>query len=179
MKNTLTQQLVFLKRGSMRSVDPRARLIGAFQLIRTCPRNQDYQLARGSRELAATRYAVSVVLRNVRVLTRLAERRRWAEGPDLKELDAMLGLLESGATQEDIVAAMDFVNDSLPKMLEEFSSSELQEYFPEFDTEEARTEREYARYKCAALLPLLVQQMADVWVPLKKKILRVDARQRR
>jgi hypothetical protein len=169
MKNTLTQQLVFLKRGSLTSVDPRARLKGAFELIGACLKNQDYKLASGSRELAAAGYAVSVVLRNVLVLTKLAERRRWAEGPDLRELKAMLQLLDRGPTHEDVVAAMDFANESLPKMLEGFSRAELQEYFPESDSEEARREREYARYKCAALLPLLVEEMETIWLPLQKK----------
>jgi hypothetical protein len=105
----------------------------------------------------------------VLVLTKLAERRRWAEGPDLRELNAMLALLDSGPTHEDVVAAMDFTNDSLPKMLEGFSRAELREYFPESDSEEARREREYARYKCAALLPLLVEQMETIWLPLRKK----------
>lgn len=169
MKKTLTEQLVFLNRAASTRVDPRARLTAAFKLICSCLKNQDYRLALRSRELAAAARAAAVVLRNVRVLTRLLERRRWACGPDLKELDAMLALLDSGPTHEDVVAAMDFANEALPRMLGEFSRAVLQEYLPESESEEDRIEREYARFKCATLLPLLVEKMETIWLPLRKK----------
>ena len=135
MKQSLSEQLVFLKRGASTRVDPRARLMAAFKLIWWCLKNQDYRLAPRSRELAAAARAAAVVLRNVLVLSRLLERRRWACGPDRKELDAMLALLDSSPTHEDVVAAMDFANEALPKMLEEFSRAELQETVLESESE--------------------------------------------
>ncbi|HWY55381.1 MAG TPA: hypothetical protein VNZ03_13005 [Terriglobales bacterium] len=57
-------------------------------------------------------------------------------------------------------------------MLKEFSAVQgSADDTPDF----SKNEWELARFKCGLLLPLLVEQMAEVWVPLKKKILEAEA----
>lgn len=171
MKGTLERQLEFVKNGWRIRVDPRARLIVAFELIDACFKNQGYRLSTRSPELAAARYAASVVLRNVNALTQLVEEDEWVQGPHLKQLQKVSEPFDGDVTQEDIVVAMDLVDEGLRKMLADFSAAEFPEHFQKCVAEEDKKEREYARYKCAAFLPLLVRQMADLWEPLEKKIL--------
>ncbi len=173
MKAALKVKLRSVKHASTIRVDPRAPPIAGFELVRAGFKDQDYQLERGSSELQVVRYAVSDLLRRLLVLARLLEGYRWAYGPDFREFDQILESLFLHPTQDDLVAAMDSASDAVEGMLEEFSQAEFPR-IPNDLTKEEEKEREHARYKCAALLPLLVQLMADVWAPLRKKILQVD-----
>ena len=60
MKPHLKQKSTFLKRGNRKVIDPRARIIVAFQLIKECFEDQGFRLA--DSEFRAVKYAVLMVL---------------------------------------------------------------------------------------------------------------------
>jgi hypothetical protein len=187
MKKTLKAKLTFVRRGAATRLDPRLRMVAAYELVSTYVADQP-----GTEEFAAARHAALVILQTIGGLNRLLGCFKLP-GSDGRELKEQLCSLENElATQADVVAAMTFAEQAVRQMLEEFcaatfdpqtcelkvdvyregpSSDEEEDDDGEDAAQELR-DREYARFKCAALLPTLAELTKTVWQPTQTKMLR-------
>lgn len=113
MNTSLERQLKFVKRESATRLDPRARLISAFDLQRACFEDQGYKLKAGSRELAAGRDAALVIVKTVSMVDRLLTH----FGPDVvdrRRLKRVVECLPSDYAEQDyLIGAMDFANQTV------------------------------------------------------------------
>jgi hypothetical protein len=199
VKLDLERRLKLVKHGFRNRIDPGARLRYAFRLLSACFQEKRFHLKPGSAEFEAAQYAALVVLQDVIALGRnklwsssKGPRMPTSPMPLREDLDYSRSLLtdeNEDASVNDIVAAMDIANEGVRSMLERFSGSKFDpedgwdldleaadddaERHNDVDEDEERrreTNRDYARYKCAALLPVLAEKMKTVWNPLKTNI---------
>jgi hypothetical protein len=177
MKPHLKQKSTFLKRGYRTLIDPRARIVVAFQLIRECFEDRGFWLEPDSAEFKAVKFAVLLVLlESSFALSRMKlwddlqiAKRKTPEGgagSRAARLDKIASARErvrgEGTSQQDIVWAMDALNEVVKDMAARFAVGAV----------ETLSEKGYEqdRYKCAARLPILADLMAKVWSPLRVQI---------
>jgi hypothetical protein len=192
VKLDLERRLKVLKHGFRNRIDPSARERYAFRLFSACFEEKQFHLKRGSAEFEAAKYAALMVLQDVISLSLEEPRLRTSPMPLRKDVDYSRSLLideSEDASVDDLVAAMDIANEAVRSMHERFlvakfdpeedwdldleTTDEDEEQDNDIDENEERqreANREYARYKCAALLPVLAERMKRVWEPLKKNI---------
>ena len=196
MQKDFRKQLSFVKGEAGKCVDPTIRIAAAYDCVETCFESPKFNLRPGSEELLAARDAVGWILLSVRALSRLMRRFFGGLGPEEWEFDKVSASLSNNHVRgEDVVAAMDFLHGAIRDMLElfrraTFDSTEFEleildyddedPYCSEIELEDEDAEEwargvywehfEFARHKCAALLPILLEKMEKVWVPVKNKI---------
>jgi hypothetical protein len=190
------QRLTSIKHGFRHRIDPRERERQVKQLLPECFEKTRWLNPR-SKELAAANYCGCVFLADVMNLVRFDfwDTLQGTELPFLpppyEELSsARQKLKKPGASIYDLIGGMDIASLAVRSMVSRFSSGkfypdedwdleetdeqeqhELENEEYEDEQERAReTDRQYARYKCAALLPLLQEIAEEVWPSLKKRI---------
>lgn len=188
MKPHLKQKNTFLKRGNRKLIDPRARIIVAFQLIKEAFEDQGFWLA--DSEFRAVKFAVLVLLESSFALSRMklwddlqiagfnaSKGEAGTRAALMEKIDsARRRIREEGTlhnreytSQEDIVWAMNALNTAVKDMAARFVVGAVA------DVETLLVEGyERDRYKCAALLPILADLMAKVWLPLRVQIFHAE-----
>jgi hypothetical protein len=182
MKPHLKQKSSFLKRGNRALIDPRARIIVALQLIKECFEEQGFRLESDS-EFRAVKFAVLVLLESSLALSRMklwddlqiagsnaSKGEAGTRAALIEKIDsARRRIREEGTSQKDIVWAMNALNTAVKDMAARFVVGAVA------DVETLLVEGyERDRYKCAALLPILADLMAKVWLPLRVQIFRAQ-----
>jgi hypothetical protein len=168
-------------------IDPRARIIVAFQLIKECFEDRGFWLEPDSAEFKAVEYAVLLVLlessfalSRMKLWDDLQISGRNASKGEAGTRAALMEKIDSarrrmreegiserwgGPSQKDIVWAMNALNRAVKDMAARFVVGAVADV-------ETFLEKgyEHDRYKCAALLPILADLMAKVWLPLRVQI---------
>jgi hypothetical protein len=179
MKPHLKQKNTFLKRGNRTFIDPRARIIVAFQLIKECFEDRGFWLETDSAEFKAVEYAVLLVL--LESSFALSRMKLWDDlqiagcnaskgeagtrAALMEKIDSARRRIREGSSQKVIVWAMNALNTAVKDMAARFVVGAVADV-------ETFLEKGYERdrFKCAALLPILADLMAKVWLPLSVQI---------
>jgi hypothetical protein len=187
MKPHLKQKNTFLKRGNRKLIDPRARIIVAFQLIKECFEERGFSLESDSAEpeFRAVKYAVLMVL--LESSFALSRMKLWDDlqiagcnaskgeagtrAALMEKIDSARRRIREGSSQKVIVWAMNALNTAVKDMAARFVVGAVADV-------ETFLEKgyEHDRYKCAALLPILADLMAKVWLPLRVQIFHAQKR---
>jgi hypothetical protein len=157
-----------------------------------------------SEEFAAAKYGLIVVAQQIITLRQFhfwqslqGPRQLVLSLPDRALIETLECLNGESPNMTDLVAAMETIGDAVQSMNDRFSGAkfhpdedwnvyeivereeEEDEEEQEYDEEEERKrekDREYARYKCAAMLSIFIELVEDVLSPLSKEIAAAPAR---
>jgi hypothetical protein len=179
IKPHVKQKRAFVRRGYRTLIDPRARIAGAFDLIKVCFEESHFSLELDS-DFEAVKYAVlMILLESGYALGRMrlwddlqiAECKASKAGGGRKAAfmekvaSARERLRPENATLRNTVWAMDALNEVVTEMAARFAVGAVGDV-------ETFSEKGYDhdRYKCAALLPILADLMGKVWLPLRMQI---------
>jgi len=171
MKQILKKKLALVRHGSARRIDPRVRVSAAYELLEACLENKP-----NPEELEAARYAARAILGEINVLDKSLTRQFGLPGISRWEFNDLCELLAwDRASLQVVIDAMDFADHAACQMSEKFSLATfdpktIEPYLDGYEPAVARRDREYARYRCAALLPTLVDQSRAVWRRIRKRI---------
>lgn len=193
-KLKLQRLLASLKHGYRNRIDPCARERLASTTLRVSFKKRAW-LKSSSPEFVAANYAMCVLLQDVITLLQLeiwnSLQNPWPllpEPPHRVLSDTRKQLKGADACMYDLMAAIELVSQGVRSMTSRFSAakfhpdkewdldeSDEQKDEGERDDEEEderqrEKDREYAGYKCAAVLPVLSQLVEEVLPPLQKKI---------
>lgn len=181
MKAHLKQKRAFVKRGYRTFMDPRARIVSAFDLIKQCFEEGGFSLESDSAEFEAVKFAVlMVILESLFAMSRmrlwddLQIAKRNASESAAGRRTALMEKITSArdrlrgedTSQKDIVWAMDVLDEAVKDMAARFAVGAVEAVGTFVDNG-----YEHDRYKCAALLPTVTELMAKVWLPLRLEIL--------
>ena len=188
------RRLIFIKHGYRNRIDPTAQIRIIKRLLQACFSHRTRLRAR-SEEFEAARYSVLILLERVTSLSRF----NFWDGlqdplhtpwllPPLRVLrETRQQLREKNASTYDLLPAMNAIVDSVRSMTTRFLAAQFHpdedwdlgepvdfgdtaEDEEEEDEKERERDREYARYKCAAFLPVLSELVEEVLAPLSEKI---------
>jgi hypothetical protein len=183
----LSKQVAFVRAGHKRCVDPRARFSAAFELIQQCFEKEGFELDPDSKEFAAVKRAVEVILHYVFVSNRLTLWEKVEMPPECPaEAEILSGsivwreivatrkeFLEENICQDQIVDAMDLASRAILSMAAQLTWGLIE---PEPFVYEAERhpagDGPQARLMCAAYLPALADLVRTIWQPLRKQIRR-------
>jgi hypothetical protein len=163
-----------------KTIDPVALVVAVFDIIGRCYQTRQFRLKPGQQEFEIVQHAALYALTRADSLNRFyfwdemevrSKIRALAPEPKRRERceqikEARARLRDEAATAQDLLHALDTVDEAFRSMHILFSDGRMPDGF------EGVTDTE--RYMCSAVLGPVVSQLNRIWLRLRAKIVEAD-----